>query len=286
MDGKWASELMDGLDEADLQACRRTTVIEELSPALDPPSDRIVWQFAGKLFPESVADGYPRPKTNKTADVLKALHEVVSGWYHVTRVAHWMKGQPADDALPTMPTSFSKDAFAYLVGLHSRVTLQLPDPPVRVAPSPIHDRGVFATRDLKPNELVTTYPIDALRIHMDKAPAGDPSKGELPFAYIYRDPSLGESHALDWDNYKVSVTAPFSAILSNTALAVYGNPNVHTVHACGHMINDPKGTGKRANCCEVRLAGGAALAIMITAPVRAGEELLLKYGNPYWSSRE
>tara|TARA_B100001057_G_scaffold479563_1_gene551362 strand:+ start:1702 stop:2556 length:855 start_codon:yes stop_codon:yes gene_type:complete len=284
MNGKWVSEFLDGLDEVDLQACNRANVMRDLSPALSPPSDHIVWKLAGKVFPDSIADKYPRPKTNKTADVLKCLHEVVVGWYEVTRAANWMQEDPANEE---MPTSFSKDAFAYLVGMHSRVTLQLSDPPVLVAPSPIHDRGVFATRNLKANELVTTYPIDAIRVLMNKLPTDNLSKDKLPFAFMYRDPSYDDDLALEWDDYKVSVTTPFSNVLpSDTALAIYGNPNVHTVHACGHMINDPKGTGKRANCTEVPLAGGAAMAIMITAPIRAGEELLLKYGKGYWFSRE
>ena len=52
------------------------------------------------------------------------------------------------------------------------------------------------------------------------------------------------------------------------------------------MINDPRGTGGGANCIECPIAGGAVTAILVTKPVRAGEELLMRYGSSYWARDE
>jgi len=68
-------------------------------------------------------------------------------------------------------------------------------------------------------------------------------------------------------------------------VAFYGNPDVHTPDACGHLINDPSGTPLQANCIETTLLGGVVTAMMIVQPVRAGEELLMDYGRRYWEDR-
>ena len=52
------------------------------------------------------------------------------------------------------------------------------------------------------------------------------------------------------------------------------------------MINDPRGTASEANCVECPIGGGALVAILTLRMVRAGEELFLNYGEPYWRARE
>ena len=167
-----------------------------------------------------------------------------------------------------------------------KMNLGLSDPPVRVAPSRIHGSGVYATRDLKPNELVTAYPVDAVRILMDHAPLPE-SVEERIFAYIYNDPVFGNGNKAheSWDDYKMNGFGTGFGSDGTPAVVFYGNPAIHSPKMCGHMINDPRGTGCESNCIECPLVGGAITAILITSPVKAGDELLMGYGQPYWKKR-
>ena len=53
-----------------------------------------------------------------------------------------------------------------------------------------------------------------------------------------------------------------------------------------HLVNDPIGSGRQANCefVEVLSRGWPLLFAVVVEPVTPGEELLLKYGEGYWSN--
>ena len=68
-------------------------------------------------------------------------------------------------------------------------------------------------------------------------------------------------------------------------VTVYADPSTHSPGLCGHMINDPRGTGVEANCVECPIAGGALIGILTLRDVREGEELLMDYGERYWQAR-
>ena len=68
-------------------------------------------------------------------------------------------------------------------------------------------------------------------------------------------------------------------------VTVYADPATYSPGACGHMINDPRGTANEANCVECPIGRGALVGILSLRMVRKGEELLLKYGEPYWRAR-
>jgi|EP00966_Prymnesium_polylepis_P037988 hypothetical protein len=71
-------------------------------------------------------------------------------------------------------------------------------------------------------------------------------------------------------------------VSDHNAVNIYGNPNEWSPAECGHKINDPKGSGREANCIECTLAGGAVTAIMATSAVKKGEELLIGYRSGFW----
>ena len=68
-------------------------------------------------------------------------------------------------------------------------------------------------------------------------------------------------------------------------VTVYADPSTHSPGFCGHMTNDPRGTGVEANCVECPIGGGALIGILTLRDVREGEELLMDYGERYWQER-
>ena len=55
-------------------------------------------------------------------------------------------------------------------------------------------------------------------------------------------------------------------------VAAYADPSTHSPGLCGHMINDPRGTGAEANCVECPIGGGALIGILTLRDVRGGED--------------
>ena len=68
-------------------------------------------------------------------------------------------------------------------------------------------------------------------------------------------------------------------------VTLYADPATYSPGACGHMINDPRGTANKANCVECPIGRGALVGILSLRMARRGEELFLNYGEPYWRSR-
>jgi hypothetical protein len=258
----------------DEQGMRRVFTIVKLAPPVQPPEPHAVWFVAGSPFPCPPFKPVEKP----------GLSAILS---RISDAATMMRDLAAFAGIVrpiTLPTSFAAEAFPYVVALRAELTLGILEPPVRVAASAIEGQGVFATRDLEPNELVTTYPVHALRVLMDQVPVN--KDGLSGFAFFYRDSTLSFNHAEQhWDKYKMHAFC-HKASTEKQALCFYGDPNVHPPEECGHMINDPKGTGGGANCAECPIAGGAVTAILVTKPVRAGEELLMRYGSSYWASHQ
>ena len=177
-----------------------------------------------------------------------------------------------------LPTSYGTHAWPYVIALRSQASVSQTQS-VEVRTSPIHGKGVFALRDLKCNELVTTYPVHGLRVHMDQLSVGDENKaaGNAVFCYFYDDSTYESDHAeRQWDVCKMNGV---------TGVEFYGDPLRHTREACGHMINDPRGSGLMPNCMTCHLFDGVANVICITTPIQSGHELLLDYGDAYWEGR-
>jgi len=107
----------------------------------------------------------------------------------------------------------------------------------RVCLSPIHGRGVFATRNIDADELITLYPGDALRFHL-----ADPEYG-------------GDAHAR--------------------------NGHAHGFIFGHHVEAYRKAVTSRCNATFEGLLD-AAVAVIATKPIIAGEEILASYGFEYW----
>ena len=245
---------------------RRIHIIMRLSPPIPPPHSTCVGSLA-------IAPNMPTllPCIGTLHNVIDALEK------RATTIRTMMEMlQHGDPQLPAT-AALTSAAFPYILALRTAFTVG--EDAVYITSSPVHGKGVFAARDLKANELVTTYPVDALRIHANKVSSDYSIGDKKPFIYLYRDASLSGSHALlEWDDYKMNS-------IHGESIAFYGNPARYSANACGHLLNDPIGTDRDANCMECPLVGGVVTAICVVRPVQKGHELLMGYGESYWSDR-
>ena len=138
--------------------------------------------------------------------------------------------------------------------------------------------GVFALRDFKKGEVLTTYPTDYLCLML----------GECGNMWIARDPEetlTGE---------KMSLVAPYTIRIGDTPVQIAGSPDVHHPHRCGHIINDGGFIAKKdfnqedvnkyfhqslkaCNCTFVPL-GGIVVVAVASRDIKTGEELFAQYG--------
>lgn len=255
----------------DVDVIRQALVVTNLAPPVQPPEPHAVWTLAVTTAPPPPIEPLEQPGLRATVE-------------RITKVATTFRdfARLAGEMWPVaLPSTYSAEAFPYVLALRLGLTLGVREPPVRVAVSAIAGRGVFATRDLKPNELVSTYPVHALRVFLDLEPVRN---GFGSFVFFYRNAAHSDTHAeCHWAKYKMVGFSGKLATKRDAAVCFYGDPNVHSPEACGHMINDPRGTGGGANCVVCPIAGGAVTAILVTKAVQAGEELLMNYGEAYWA---
>ncbi|KAK3241485.1 hypothetical protein CYMTET_48753 [Cymbomonas tetramitiformis] len=161
---------------------------------------------------------------------------------------------------------------------------------VEIKDSSLHGSGVFATRDLAENELITFYPGDSLLIwdDADRSPSRDVTVifgAHVPEERRDSRRILGEE-ARSFEQ-KANVTT-----------SLVGDPEcLDDTAYIGHMCNDGASclTGAdceaythsseaRANAYHVGLEG-CHIATIATREILSGEEVLVSYGEDYWLSR-
>jgi SET domain-containing protein len=184
--------------------------------------------------------------------------------------------QPLDTAERATVKMISDAHRKYFYILAMSLKLQPGGNLVRAAPSKVHGLGVFAVRDIRKHTCCTAYPIDLLVLH-----DGGSEPGLRPLVVFSRQHRNSEAEAhrrlkKQLFDYGLDI-AP--------GVAVYADPSTHSPGLCGHMINDPRGTGAEANCVECPIGGGALIGILTLRDVREGEELLMDYGERYWQAR-
>ena len=157
------------------------------------------------------------------------------------------------------------------------MNLQLAGDLVRVAPSPVHGLGVFAAADIPKHTCFTAYPFDLLELWEDAATRRSERKSGGPRAAPLSSQDFNGNKRLRkrLEDYGLELCG----------VTVYGDPATYSPGACGHMINDPRGTASGANCVESPIGSGALVGILSLRVVRKDEELLLNYGEPYWRAR-
>jgi len=169
----------------------------------------------------------------------------------------------------TMRPIASSAISKYFFVLGMSIDIQLGCDLVRVAPSPVEGLGVFAVTDIPKHTCFTAYPSHLLALWED-GPHADHRVTAI----------FSRKHA----NYDVDANRKMRQVLWDYGLemcgvTVYGDPASHSPGACGHMINDPRGTTSEANCVVCPLVGGALVGIVTLRQVSKGEELFLNYGE-------
>lgn len=169
--------------------------------------------------------------------------------------------------LPTL------DRTAVMVSLATRLAIVSEAGLARVGPSGVSGRGVFATRSMPVNTIVTTYPLDGVHIYDDEKRMT-----------IFFDPAIQEkADAMEAYVKKKYFEGVYNISVCDKVTG-FTDPGLHTPERCGHLLNSTFGTGTPPNCGLVSL-GGIALVLVTLKDVAADEELLWNYGPNYWKNR-
>ena len=148
----------------------------------------------------------------------------------------------------------------------------------RVAPSPTHGNGVFATRDFKKGERITLYPAHFV--------VWETKKGQLT-ATPKKNPEEESTY--------------YRLVANDGKCSASGNPNIHHSHSAGHLLNDGGVVGafkedlgtdicrymlttiQNENCDFIQ-GEDKFMWVVAQRDIKAGEELFVSYGLQYWLS--
>jgi hypothetical protein len=149
--------------------------------------------------------------------------------------------------------------------------------PVAVGRSPLHGRGVFATRDIAQGELLTLYPPDGLA-HYEGGMVHCVSGAE--------------------DDHETLMMRFYAQRISDR-LQLLGDPRLFDDPAyVGHLINcsvgphgskgvdELKASWALHNAAPVAVHTKLEVAFVATRPIEEGEEVLTYYGRGYWDNYE
>ena len=161
----------------------------------------------------------------------------------------------------------------------------------QVRPSPVHGRGVFATRKLVAGQLITFYPADFYI--KSETPLNERMKG--PENLYFKVVKSVEMHSLPHAE-AVPILYSEYQITVDQYVDVVAYPHNHS-DPCymGHMINDGAtcidteeskaayraSSDKKMNCFIVILQNVHS-GVFATRDIEKGEELFLRYGENYW----
>jgi len=171
---------------------------------------------------------------------------------------------------------------------------------VGVGTSPLHGNGLFATRDIPAWSIATLFPVDFLE-HSKTLPDGVIYHFvSTEFSTLGAEPYDILDLRQDLQDYGLVLDGlPNSGLVSfnNMKTTIYGDPTVHRGGELGHFVNDagcltPSSsigdyadylrTAIEANTIP-HILGMYRVAIVTTRDIRAGEELVMSYGESFWT---
>lgn len=164
-----------------------------------------------------------------------------------------------------------------------------------VRSSSVHGKGLFATRDIFENELITLYPGDAL-LAWD---SDGPGPRGCPLRAVY-GPHVTTKEQADSDFFLLQDTARDYEIVTGKRRSVVGDPKRDRDAAyLGHMANDainnnnnnnrgeqqqqPK-EQQQVNAVNLTLEGCHTVTLA-TRLIKKDQEILVSYGEGYWKSK-
>ena len=160
---------------------------------------------------------------------------------------------------------------------------------VAVKPSEIHGSGLFATRNIAANTIVSFYPAHALGIDNGQA-------------FLSEDTYFATSTSQDYLHCTDQPIFARKSILGNNNTPVYldVNPSTPTpLPWVSHYINDAASvktqtehgvlqyyetSNQHRNCIHIPFGPSPILATITTKKIKKGQELLTTYGGVYWST--
>lgn len=173
---------------------------------------------------------------------------------------------------------------------------------VSVAPSRVADAGLglFASRAIASEELVTLYPCDALLQWPSEAQQG---VGDVLVSLSPHSTGMGlkESEAFDPRSEHGAAAWRYSMRMSDTSSALANSNRIEDAAYLGHIANDGvvcEGPGTAAVRYATASAGVANvqalssslsdchIALVALRPINQGDEILISYGAAYWLSRQ
>jgi hypothetical protein len=163
---------------------------------------------------------------------------------------------------------------------------------VKLAPSPIHGNGVFATCDIKQGEIITLFPCHILerQSYKDRKSTGTCT---LLSEAVFNAFGQGYTCASDprLDDYRFSFATGNYNIIGHPALD--DDPSY-----MGHFINDAAkptedmesvqiyiNVSMSKRNCVMKTVESFVAAVVAVRDIKAGDEILMTYGADYWTSK-
>lgn len=192
-------------------------------------------------------------------------------------VIDFLKSIPkiAEEHTPRDKMCYFVTAYPVLRGFPLQLVVQSPQ--VTVADVPYKGKGVFATKNIPANRIVTFYPIDIIRIRQYDPPLKEGYSAIFVKSTKHQNLASTCGGVEDaFGEYKFSIAN----------VDIYGDPEIYSDGCCGHLVNDGNGPIQGTNNCVLHpLFGGVCLAVITLCDIGKGEELLLPYGPHYWTCR-
>lgn len=202
--------------------------------------------------------------------------------------------------LQTKDTTDKKDS-PFALYHDTLSSLNLKHNNVEVRDSSIHGKGVFATKKIPKDAIITFYPIDA--IHSCKTletllPSNSPSKFESgienhylhEYGYTYRNEKNESTNTIIGDPFRHDELKLVGHMINDSSTNVFSSikyEDVCKIEICKNAILKYYADGKTKRNCEFIEVRTEALPIPVccciaTRNIKAGEEILLTYEHLYW----
>lgn len=172
---------------------------------------------------------------------------------------------------------------------------------VHVANSPLHGKGLFSTSAIPAWSIVTFFPADY--VEHAKLVSGGLVRMFQPTRYSYGeqcDPFDAMLEIKESERYSVTLNdLPMSALATPTTMRarISGDPHKQRYGQLGHYINDPGRLASDASPAEYArylssytssnamflVVANYTVAVVSTRDIYRGEEILVSYGESFWS---
>lgn len=164
---------------------------------------------------------------------------------------------------------------------------------VEVKSSPVHGKGVFATKNIKEGDLITLYPGDIVA-YIPDANGKDKNHLVLPFYSERMEKANSEASNKKENIYDLYSSYKYNV---NDHYTIIGCPEfTDNPSYCGHLINDrcdfdkitPEIYSKlsllKTNSKFVNIARDSHVVIVARRDIVKGEEIFISYGVGYWET--